>query len=222
MKNKMTTKEMMYVVAFSSLAIVVGIFEIPIGYIGVKLDFSEVIILLSFLILGFKKTTLVIILRSVIRFILPPLSASQTSVDPIWKLLGEFIAVIASLLLVWSLIIVKKITKEKQPPLLYAVPTTENNVKLKTFILLPTISAILLTLGMTIFHTVITMPMSISGYTHLNIFSFLKDPQYSSQHSLKTIMVSIIVGFGLVNVIKGVISPLVYLIIKPRIEKIVS
>lgn len=222
MKSKMTLKEMMYIVVFSALAIIVGIFEIPIAYIGVKLDFSEVIILTSFLVLGFKKTVLVIIFRSLVRYFLPPLSATQTAADPIWKLLGEIIAVLASLIITTAAVIAKKITKDKQPPLLYAVPVNDKKINLKTFIILPVLTALLLTATMVVFHTIITMPMSISGYSHLTIFTFLKDPNYNEIHSVKSLIVAIIVGFGLVNVIKGVVSPLIYLLIKPRIEKIVS
>lgn len=219
MKNKMTTKLMMYIVMFSAVAVIVGMFELPISYIGVKFDLSEVIILSAYLVLGFKNASFVIILRSVVRFILPSFSGTQTAYDPVWKLLGEFIAIIASFTLMYSLIIVKKITNNKQKALIKETPVYDKQSKL-TFVLLPIVSALLLFSVMTLFHTVITMPMSLSGYSHLTIFSFLKDPNYNYD-LFKDIIIPIVTLFGLLNVVKAVISSLIYLLLKPRLEKMI-
>src|SRR5690554_7976785 len=104
--SAMTTKQMMYVVTLSTLAIVVGFFEIPIGVTGLKFDFSEIIILLSYLVICFKGTSTVIILRSIVRFFLRAKTGAEAEI--IIKLLGDFIAVIASFLIVFSYQITKK------------------------------------------------------------------------------------------------------------------
>lgn len=217
-KQQMSIREMMYIVVFSAIAIVVGIFEVPLGFIGDKLDLSDVVILIAFLTLGFKNTSFVIILRSVVRFILPPLTPSLTAVDPIWKIIGEIIAMNASLLLILSLSIVQRITRTRQKPLIYATPVEAKKVSVLQFILLPIFSVIILTAGMVTFHIIFTMPLSLSGYSHITIFSFLKDPIYN-EHSLKTIVITIVTMFSVINVVKGILVSIVYLILKPIVEK---
>lgn len=218
-KETMTTKQMMYVVNMSVIAIVVGFFEVPIGFIGVKLDFSEVVILISILMLGYKNASLVIILRSLVRFFLPSKTAMEA--DYIWKFLGEVIAILASYLIILSYYITTVIFKKKQKPLIYALPTNVKKTSISEFITCSLLSSIILTIGMTVFHTIITMPMFMSGYSHLTIFSLLSDPKYSSE-SVLSIVKTIIIMFGLVNVIKGIISPALFLIIKPKIESVVK
>ncbi|WP_162140085.1 hypothetical protein [Haploplasma axanthum] len=217
-KATMTTKQMMYIVVFGALATVVGFFEIPIGFIGVKLDLSEVIILIAFYVIGFKNVSYVIVLRSIIRILLPSKTAAES--DIFWKLLGEVIAIFASYLIITSYIVTKKICRVNEKPLIYAVPTEHKKIKRILYILGPILSALLLTIGMTIFHTIVTMPLYLSGNQHLTIFSLLRDPNYANQNIL-TIIKTILTMFGLVNVIKGVFSPLIFLTVKPQIEKII-
>ncbi|MDY0276898.1 MAG: hypothetical protein RBQ97_02300 [Acholeplasma sp.] len=217
--KKMSTRQMMYIVTFSALAIVIGFFEIPIGFIGVKLDLSEVIILMAFLVLGFKNASYVIVLRSLVRMILPSKTAMET--DMLWKALGEVIAILASYLIIFSYFLTKKVLKIKEKPLMIAVPTEKGNIDLKVFVVASIITPILLTLGMTVFHTLITMPMYLSGNEHFFITSLLNDSKYVDNNIL-SIIKTIIVMFGLVNVIKGIISPIVFLMIKPQIEKIIT
>lgn len=218
----MTTRQMMYIVIFSTLAIVIGMFEIPVGIIGVKLDLSEVIILAAYLMIGFKNVSFVIILRSVVRILLPAKTGIEA--DLLWKLLGEVIAIVASYLIVFSYMLTKVITRQKQDALIknqLSIDTGETvETKLLTLIIAPVITSILLTAGMTLFHTVITMPMYLSGNEHFTIFSLLKDPQYN-QTSIYSIIKSILIMFGLVNVVKGTLSPLIFLFIKPQLEKMV-
>lgn len=225
--NKMTTKIMMYVVIFSALAVVLGFFQIPLGTLGGKLDLSEVVILAAFLILGFKYTFLIIILRSAIRFILPAVGAIEAS-NPLWKLLGEGIAIIATLLIILSFVIFKKITKMKQKPLILECNINIKKIKIKHHVINALLTALILTTGMTIFHTIFTMPMAYSGIFngdfsnfHFTIFSFIKDPLYNQDNSVKLIITAIILEFGIMNVVKGVLTSIIFLLVKPKLENIV-
>lgn len=220
---KMTTKQLMYVVTLSTLAVVVGFLEIPIGLTGLKFDFSEVIILLSYLLLGFKGTSLVIIFRSVVRFILPAKTSAEAEI--MIKFIGEVIAIIASFLITSTYVLSKKIFKIQEKPLLIAVPTEVKKPTLKFQIVNAILSSVILTVGITIFHVLFTMPIYTSylfnkGKYHLIIFTYLKDPNYGD--SLINVLKYIIVSFGLLNIIKGVLSSVIFLILKPRIEEAIS
>lgn len=225
-KSSFTTKQLMYVVTMSALAIVVGIFEIPFGISGVKFDLSEVVILLTYLLIGFKGTSLVIIFRSLVRFVLPAKTGAEAEI--IIKFIGELIAVFASFLIVSAFILTKKILKEKQKPLLVAVPATNKPTSLKMYIVGTTLMTTFLLVGVTIFHLLFTMPIYMSvvinpnpaGKIYLFITPFLKDPFYSD--TIKTILLFIIAEFAVLNIVKGILSSIVFLVVKPRIENIVK
>ena len=221
--SAMSTKQMMYVVTLSTLAIVVGFFEIPIGITGLKFDFSEIVILLSYLMLGFKNTSIIIVLRSVVRFVLPAKTGAEAEI--IIKFLGEVIAVLASFLLVFSYQITKKIFRKNEKPLLLAIPTEVKEPSVKFHIINAVLSALLLTVGITIFHILFTVPIYTSylfnqGKHHFFITTYLADPNYND--SFMGIIKYVIVTFGLMNVIKGALSSIFFLILKPRIENAVK
>jgi|GEM_PF-3157822 len=222
-QSTMTTKQMMYVVTLSTLAIVVGFFEIPIGVTGLKFDFSEIVILLSFLMLGFKSTSVIILLRSVVRFVLPAKTGAEAEI--IIKLLGEVIAMLASFLLVFSYQITKKIFRKNEKPLLLAIPTEVKEPSIAIHIVNAVLSALLLTIGITIFHILFTVPIYTSylfnqGKHHFFITTYLSDPNYND--SLIGVIKYVIIMFGLMNVIKGALSSVLFLILKPRVENAVK
>ncbi len=101
MNNGMTKtqKELLRVVfaaVLAALALVVGYIEIrwPIAP-WLKLDFSEVVILITFILIGFKHSLGVIVIRSVIRWLI---SADSTNVP--FPFFGETVAIVASIMLV--------------------------------------------------------------------------------------------------------------------------
>ena len=75
MKKNWQVKDMLYIVTLAAISIVLGLIEIPWPFIppplaGVpflKLDFSEIAILVSLILIGADNTFLVIILRTVSR-----------------------------------------------------------------------------------------------------------------------------------------------------------
>ena len=96
---------------FAALSILVGLLQIPWfpPFNFLKIDFSEVIILISLLTLGFSNTTNVIILRSVIRELVIP-----DKLVP-FPFFGEFVAIYASLVLISLYKLVIVLTGKKQP-----------------------------------------------------------------------------------------------------------
>lgn len=217
---KMTTRELMYVVTFSTLAIVVGFFEIPIGPTGLKFDFSEVVVLITFILLGWRGTSFVIILRSFVRFFLPAKTAAEGEI--IIKLIGEVIAILASYLIILSYVITKKLFRKKEKPLLVAVPTNIKKVNFHFHLVNSIISIIILTGVITLFHILFTMPIYTSflwpqgDKKHYFITSFLKDNDYNE--TFKSVLLFVITSFGLLNVMKALITSILFLIFKPKIE----
>src|SRR5690554_5266772 len=93
-KNSVGNKELIRIVfaaILAALAILVGYIEIvwPIAP-HLKLDFSEVIVLASLVLIGFKHTIGVIVVRSVVRWLI----TGRTDVP--FPFFGESIAIIAS------------------------------------------------------------------------------------------------------------------------------
>lgn len=207
-KAAFTTKQLMYVVTMSALSIVIGVLEIPIGVTGVKFDFSEIIILISYLLLGFKGSSLVIIFRSLIRFVMPAKTGAEAEI--MIKLIGEVIAILASLLLILAYIVTKKIFKNKEKPLLIAVPTESKLPNISVYIVYTILSVVFLLVGTTIFHLVATIPIysKIFGLEHLL--------------GLKAGITFIIANFAILNIVKAGFSAIIFLTIKPRIEKVVK
>lgn len=211
MRKTMTPKQMMYIVALSALAIILGFFEIPIFITGAKIDLSEVIIIASVLIIGFKHSLFVIFLRSFVRLFITTIGTTGLEAADIrFKLFGEGIAIVASLLIITGYYLTKLILRNKAKPLYYEVPTGSIKVKLKEFIIQPIITTIILTVGMTVFHYYITVPV------YGNLLGINQDI------SGLGIVKIIVAMFGIVNLIKGIISPLIYLLIKPAIIDIVK
>jgi len=153
MKDKMILKEMLYIVAFASLASIIALFEVPIGITGIKLDLSDIIILLSLYTIGFKNTMYVILSRFILRFLMP--SKTSAELDIILKFLGELIAALASFVILVAYLIIKKIYKIKEEPILLSI----NRQKIKTsksiYLIAPIISSFLLVLILSIFHIII-------------------------------------------------------------------
>lgn len=225
-KENLTTRQLMYIVTMSALAIVVGVFEIPLGLTGVKFDLSEVVILITYLLIGFKGTSITILFRSIIRFLLPAKTGAEAEI--IIKIIGEVIAMVASFLVIGGFALAKSLLKEKQKPLLIAVPTTNKKTSLKMYILGTTLSTLFLLVGTTVFHVLFTMPIFMtvvinpnpSGKIYFFVAPFLKDPFYGD--TIKTLLIFIITEFALLNIVKGLVSTLLFLVIKPRIENIVK
>lgn len=203
-KVKMTTKELMYIVSFSTLAVTLGFIEIPLGTIipGGKIDFSEVVILMTFLLLGKKNVIIVILFRSIVRITIP------NELDFIMQLLGELIAITASIIIVMSTVLFNKLFKRNKQPLLYAVSIDQHKQNYIDYIFLPLITTTLLVVLLFVFHYFITLPIFAKIYAETYIGFKAK--------------FLVIMPFTVLNIIKGVISPLLFLFLKPNIEKMVK
>lgn len=95
-KDNQIIYRLVVVSILTAVSVVVGLGEIhwPLAP-WLKLDFSEVIILCSLLIVGYSRTLIVIVLRSLIRLLI----SSHSTVIPFFGF-GELVAIVVSILII--------------------------------------------------------------------------------------------------------------------------
>ncbi len=233
MSNYLRLKNMLYIVSLSAIAIVVGFIEIPWPLVPwLKLDFSEVVILVSVLILGVKKTFIVILLRSAARF---PITLGGFFGLP-GALIGEGIAILASVVIVLAYILAKKLLKIDEHPLVYEVDI-DNKSTVKHFFVITIVITTALTIVLFSVNFFITTPMffSLLGFTesgafHPTVFTFIPDATgFASREGGLAIddvfygnwggyILFSIIAYVPFNIVKGILVSIVFLLIKPRMK----
>lgn len=213
LKNKENNKERIFKLILSSilagLSILIGMFEIPMTFLApwLKLDFSEVVILISLLILGYFRTIGVIITRSIVRWFIP----IQTQTNIPFPFYGELIAILASIIIISFYELAKIILKDND------IDNFKHNKKV---ILKDIIKIVFITLGLTLFMTLInyfiTTPALLSAGEHLFFTSYVNSGghflSYGTGYKAYTIgIISIYVPF---NIIKGLSIGIIYTILK--------
>ncbi|MDI6452273.1 ECF transporter S component [Peloplasma aerotolerans] len=221
MSNYLRLKKMLYIVSLAAVSIVLGLVEItwPIpGASFLKLDFSEVAILVSLLVLGNKETVVVVLIRSFSRRLFNGFDLAG--------IVGEMIAMFASFAIIIGYNIAKKILKNKEKPLIYEVSVNNNHVSKKEFIVTTLTITLLLTTVLFALNFFITTPiyytipnpyvpvLSISGRLHFHVFSFIPDSPFSYLEYFWALFV-IYMPF---NITKGILVSVVFLMLKPRLK----
>ncbi len=207
MKNKYKLKKIVYTISLSAIALIVSLIEIPIPLaVGFKLDLSEVVVLVSYLILGFNGALTVIGFRSLTRRLF-------RGFDPM-NLFGEGIAIVASLVILITYIIIKKIKKDQQKPLFIDTPIQINLIKPKDWIIIPIVLSLSLGIFLTIFHVALTP-------TILGLITTGK-PLIQYNHFFDYLWQALIMvgSYIPLNFVKGVATGIIFLYLKPRLEQI--
>ncbi|MDR2828285.1 MAG: hypothetical protein LBV51_02565, partial [Acholeplasmatales bacterium] len=137
---------------FSALAIVVSLIEIPWGTSWLKLDLSDLIILISFLFLGFYQSIIICGFRFLIRFLLIALP----TVGPVLGIFAEIVGLVATLILLLFLFISKKIVYKKDKLILKLVIWT-------------IFTSLLFAFSMVILNFFFLTPMYVSMYGGFNL-----------------------------------------------------
>jgi len=205
MSNYLKLKKMLYIVAIAAIAIVIGFIQIPWGFL--KLDFSEVIILLAVLILGTKEAILAAVLRSLIR------AMFTGFLDPI-TILGEILAILASLSIIMAYSLIKRVLNKNDKPFLYEVPVNGKSISIKEWVLTVSAITVSLTLILLIFNTLISTPMYYTYFTIYSMFGYLEQTGQSFLSYL-WLNIGLYVPF---NLVKGIAVSVIFLMIKPRIK----
>lgn len=193
MRKKYITYELLLTAIFISLSIIVGLFEIPMP--PMKLDLSEVIILVSLYFLGILKTIPVILFRSIIRYLL------LGGTDIPFVFFGELIAIFASFVLVFTTWIFLKVIRKYLN--LNKSSTTDFLIG---YILSALVMVVVVSLVLTVFNILIIYPafLSFGKYYFLNnsfIINILPK-SFLRVNDLKNYLIAVI-GFVLpFNIIK--------------------
>lgn len=208
-KNTLQVQKMVLTAIFAALSIIVGFFEIPWPPMPfLKLDFSEVIVLTSLLVVGLPRTIIVIIIRSLIRELIVP-----KPFEPI-PVIGELMAILGSIVIVvlYRLIFVKKEVKTEKASFL--------RIKKPEYSPIVVLKGSFVALGFAVFMTLlnffITLPIFLSGLEHFNFISFINDPAMVSytQGTVFGYSMFVISGFLPFNIVKGVITIIAFDVIK--------
>lgn len=227
-QNHYLIKKMIYLVTLTAISVVLGLFEIPLapGVDWLKLDLSEVIVLITFMILGFKNTFILIILRGITRQFI------QGDILIPTELWGEVIALIASLTLVGSYYLLSRLLGRHDKPLFNAAYSSEPFKFWESIVIIFGVT-IILSLVLLLSNIFVTTPVylsllsSYSGVIQLNgfhftVFSLLEDPGMMNVFGLnlsswEAYTTFILVNYGLLNVSKGLLTTLITLPLRERL-----
>lgn len=217
MKNRMLIKKMLYMVSLASMSVVLSLIEIPwfpIPPVGafLKLDFSEVIILFSILILGYKDTFVVILIRTIGRRFFRGFGIDG------W--IGEFLAVNASLAIMLAHYTAIKILRKAAKPLIVEVPAFEENVSIKNIFVMTTSITLFLTIILTTVNFFIGTPMYfglfLTGTPIFNPFELVS--VYPDFANIYDYLVFCLISYVPFNLVKGIVIGLVYSLLQPRMK----
>ncbi|VEU82604.1 ECF transporter S component [Acholeplasma hippikon] len=231
-QNQLALKKMIYLVTLTAISIVLGLFEIPLGLPWLKIDLSEIVILLSVIIIGPKETFVVILFRGFFRQFL------QGEILILDQVFGELVAVVASSTLVLSYLAIGKLTGRLHKPMLEECIVDNTRMKFKEYLLFIVGMTLALSTVMILLNIFFITPIYISIYMyyypgaaastlsqfHFSIFTLIKDPGMSNVFgadlsNMSAYLAYIIGNYALLNVAKGILTSVIFLPAKERIEK---
>ena len=224
--NVVHLKRMVYIVALASISIVLALFEIPwfipSGPFSVflRLDFSDVAILVALVTLGTKDTIFVVLLRSIVRVTFKGYIPEN--------IIGEMISVIAAFSVMFGYVVAAKLTKRSNKPYLVEVPFEFDPLQLKDYVTYLLSISLSLTLSMIVLNFFITTPLLLSYYGFTNsiqfeVFGFINDLSNVVEITYNTVITflwAVVASYTPFNVVKGLSITLIFLIIWPRLKYI--
>ncbi len=216
MSNYLRLKKMLYVVSLAAVSIVLSLIEIPWPLASfLKLDFSEIAILVALLVLGTKETIMVVLVRTVARRIF-------RGFDP-GELVGEMLAMFASFSIILAYNLSRKVLKLKEKPLLYEVSVNGNKTHLKEIIVTTAMITGFLAIILYVVNFFVATPLyytlppysiSFSGKVHFTVFSFIPD----SPFTYRQFFWSTLTLYMPFNLVKGILISIIFMMLKPRMK----
>jgi riboflavin transporter len=219
MSNYLQLKKILYMVSLASISIVLALIEIPwflptgpfAGFL--KLDFSEVAILVSLCILGTKETIGVILIRTLARRLFRGFEFAD--------MIGEMLAMFASFSIVFGYNLAKSILKDKEKPLLYEVSVNHKKIENKEWIIYTGTVALSITIFMFLINFLTATPIYLSlfgvttsGAIRFDVFSFVND----SPFTFWSFFWANLASYSPFNLVKGILVTVLFLSIKPRLK----
>jgi riboflavin transporter FmnP len=219
MTNYLRLKKMLYMVSLASISIVLALIEIPwfiptgpfAGFL--KLDFSEVAILVSLYILGTKETIGVILIRTIARRLFRSFEVAD--------MVGELLAMFASFSIIVGYNMAKSLLKDKEKPLLYEVSVNGSKITKKEWVVYTAVISTMIVTVMFLINFLVATPiyLSLFGVTtsraiRFNVISFVNDSPFTFSSFLWANFAS----YSPFNLVKGVLVTVIFLTIKPRLK----
>lgn len=210
---------MLYMVSLASISIVLALIEIPwfiptgpfAGFL--KLDFSEVAILVSLLVLGTKETIGVVLIRTVARRLFRGFE--------IGDVVGELLAMSASFAIIFGYNLAKRILKNKEKPLLYEVSVNGTHLSGKEWVVYTSVVSASIVTFMFLINFLFATPIYLSlfgvtnsGAIRFDVFSFVNDSPFTFTSFLWANFAS----YSPFNLVKGILVTIIFLSIKPRLK----
>jgi len=216
MKNEALKKSVLTAI-FAALAVVIGFIQIPWPPAPhLAIDFSEVIILASFVTLGFKYAGVTVLLRSVTRLLI----GLTTTVGSIIPYFGEVIAISASLTILLSYMLITHITKTEHKPLFGQREENPKKVPFVKHLINLSFVTVVFSILMVALNYFISVPIFVSGGKHIFFTTIIKDPQYAflgtTLAAYTTGVVSVYLPF---NLLKGILTMGVFELIHYRLKQ---
>jgi len=229
MSNYLRLKKMLYVVSLAAVSIVLGFIEIPWPLITgpfspfVKLDLSEIAILVSLFVLGTKESFFVVLVRTIARRLYKGFAFDD--------LVGELLAMTASFALITAYHLVKKILGNKEKPIIYEVSVNGRKIKPKEWVVTIVTNVAVLSIFMIIINYLVGTPaylslygFSESGAFHPTVFTFVNDAKiyqlfgFDVQFNLSNFFWFVVVSYTPFNIVKAALVTVLFLLIKPRLK----
>ncbi|PKK93036.1 MAG: hypothetical protein CVV61_06710 [Tenericutes bacterium HGW-Tenericutes-6] len=213
MSNYLRLKKMLYVVSLAAISIVLSLIEItwPVpGFNFLKIDFSEVAILVAILVLGTKETLVVVLIRTITRRLFRGWSPDE--------LVGEMLAMFASFSIILGYAIAKKVLKQNERPLFYEVSVNHEKMKISEFIIFTSFITLSLSITLWLINFLFATPFYFSYFTgdiHFSVFTWIPNAQFPN---ITSFMWFTIAGYFPFNITKGILVSIIFLLLKPRLK----
>lgn len=213
MSNYLRLKKMLYVVSLAAISIVLSLIEItwPIpGFNFLKIDFSEVAILVALLVLGTKETFVVILIRTITRRLFRGWSPDE--------LVGEMLAMFASFSIVLGYALARKVLGQHEKPLFYEVSVKFEKITTKEYIVFISFITLSLSIILWLVNFLFATPFYFSYFTgdiHFSVFTWIPNAQFPS---ITSFMWFTIGGYFPFNITKGILVAIIFLLLKPRLK----
>ncbi len=230
MRTNYSIKKLIFIASLAAISVVFGLIEIPLGLPWLKLDVSEVAILVAAIVIGYKGAFVLVVLRGIFR------QSFQGQLFMPTELVGEAIAMIASTVLLLTYYTISKAIKTYRKPLILEAVVDPKPVSPLEGVavvggLTVSLTVILITLNIfvltPIYLSTYDLMFDFFGFSqfHFSVFTLLKDPGMANIFGVDlsnwNLYLTYIIGnYTLLNLAKGFITSLVFLPIKATLEKV--
>ena len=230
MRTNYSTKKLIFIASLAAISVVFGLIEIPLGLPWLKLDVSEVAIMVAAVVVGYKGAFLLVFIRGLFRQTLQGQLGMPT------ELVGEAIAMIASTVLLLTYYGLSKAIKTYRKPLILEAVVEPKALSTKEIVVIVgglTLSLTVVLIGLNI---LVLTPIYLSTYDamfdlfsfsqyHLTVFTLLEDPGMADIFGVdlsnwNLYVTYIVANYALLNLAKGLITSMVFLPIKSTLEKV--